>query len=117
MSGEEPTIQDVAGERAAALVHRARGLQSRMGSVFALGLMVSIGVGALTWYYAHIWQEHAGAPSRTPHRAAPQTDVPLPPLGRIDPPPATAAPTDAAAPAAGPAAVEIPLTQAPLQAE
>lgn len=100
MSGDESPAETVAGERAAALVHRARGLQSRLGSVLALGLMVSIGAGALSWYYAHLWHVRAATASHRAAGAATQPDLPLPSLGRIDPPAAPAAPT--AVPAAAP---------------
>ena len=109
MNADESAPPEVAGERAAAFVHRARGLQSRLGSLFALGLMVSIGIGALTWYYAHIWQVHRAPRTAVSSHAATSTDSPLPSLGRIDPPPVLV-PMPSPSPASAPA----PLVAQPL---
>jgi type IV secretion system protein VirB10 len=46
---EAPVVQ---GERANFIASSARSLQSRMTSVLAAGLMTSVGVGMLVWYYA-----------------------------------------------------------------
>jgi type IV secretion system protein VirB10 len=65
-----------------------RSLQSRVTNVLAIGLMSALGVGLLGWYYAHT----ASRPSAAKHaaEAASQSkaegDLPLPPLGKIDPP-------------------------------
>jgi type IV secretion system protein VirB10 len=42
----------VQGERGSPIVTRAQSLQSRMSSLLAAALMVSVGAGMLTWYYA-----------------------------------------------------------------
>ena len=116
MNADESAPQQVEGERGAAFVHRARGLQSRLGSLLALGLMVSIGIGALSWYYAHIWQmRRAPRAAVSPHSATP-ADSQLPSLGRIDPPAAAmpAAALTGPAPTPPPVSAPTPLVEAPL---
>src|SRR6185437_14852044 len=44
----------VAGERGIPSVNRARSIQSRVSSLLAIGLMMTLGLGFLTWYYARI---------------------------------------------------------------
>ncbi|HUY83706.1 MAG TPA: type IV secretion system protein VirB10 [Steroidobacteraceae bacterium] len=101
---------EVAGERAAALVHRLRGLQSRLGNVLALGLMLALGGAALSAYYVHVWHGRRDAPSAA--RRAQAADLPLPALGPIDPPaPTASADGPVAAPAILPAPA--PLVEAP----
>jgi type IV secretion system protein VirB10 len=115
---EEPIVE---GERGIASVNRAASLQSRVSSVLAVGLMSVLGVGLLTWYYAHTYARRGAvrqsAEAATKSRA--QGDMPLPSLGPIaapsllGPAPApplqpqtlTEIPVDAASPAmAGPSA-------------
>jgi type IV secretion system protein VirB10 len=92
---EESAIHVVGGERTTALVNAVRGVQSRMSSVLAAGLMILLGVSALTWYYAQALSRQgrarAAAQSTAANRA--QGEMPLPPLGRIVPPPTAAAST------------------------
>jgi type IV secretion system protein VirB10 len=89
----------VRGERAAASVSRTRSLQSRASSVFAGGLTILLGVGALTWYYANALTRPSrardAAQAVTLRRA--QGEMPLPSLGRIDPPAVAMASATAAA--------------------
>lgn len=65
-----------------------RTLQSRITNFFAIGLMSALGLGLLGWYYARTFS----APSQTREaaqsasRAQAKGDLPLPSLGRIDPP-------------------------------
>ena len=93
MNDPEPIEHEVRGERDATTVLGARSVQSRVSNVLALGLMSALGLGALTWYYAHAMQRQShvrqSAQSVTTQRA--QGDLPLPPLGRIEIP-ATMAP-------------------------
>lgn len=42
----------VAGDRGIPSMNRTRSVQSRVSSAFAIALMVSLGIGLLTWYYA-----------------------------------------------------------------
>ncbi len=112
---EEAALHVVGGERTTALVNAVRGVQSRMSSALAAGLMILLGVSALTWYYAQALtrqgRARAAAQSTAANRA--QGEMPLPSLGRIVPPPTAAASTppqgvgvDAALPVA-----EQPLTE------
>jgi type IV secretion system protein VirB10 len=85
--------QQVAGERGAALVHAASSVQSRLSGALAAGLMLLLGVCALSWYYAHALtrQQTARESARAASRDRAQGEMPLPSLGHIAPPP-TAAP-------------------------
>jgi type IV secretion system protein VirB10 len=94
----EPEAGGVAGERGTASVNRARSLQSRLSNVLAAGLMCALGLGALTWYYAHVFARSAHA-AQVAQRAAGRAasgDAPLPPLGPFSMPHATASTAPAA---------------------
>jgi type IV secretion system protein VirB10 len=103
---------EVRGERTATAVSRASSMQSRVSSVLAIGLMSALGLGMLTWYYAKAitrqsrMQQSAQAASTS--RA--QGEMPLPSLGRIDPP----APTPAAFDSAPLLPPDLPSSPAPL---
>jgi len=90
---------EVHGERTTAVVHAARTLQSRVGSVLAAALMITLGVTALAWYYAHAFtrttRAREAAQTEAAHRA--HGEMPLPSLGDIEPPRPNS-PTIAAAP-------------------
>ncbi|MGH8254617.1 MAG: type IV secretion system protein VirB10 [Steroidobacteraceae bacterium] len=94
-----PQAPGVLGERGVASINSLRSLQSRLSNLLAIGLMVALGVGLLTSYYAHTASRraHGRQAAQTAARAKAQTDMPLPPLGPIDPPaavaPAPVAPT------------------------
>ncbi|HYM43188.1 MAG TPA: type IV secretion system protein VirB10 [Steroidobacteraceae bacterium] len=83
----------VRGERTTAIVHAARSAQSRVSSLLAAGLMITLGLSALAWYYAHaltrVSRARQQAQSASTSRA--QGEMPLPSLGRIEPPMAIAA--------------------------
>ena len=88
-AGEQPTAAtSVRGERAAALVSAAQSVQARASSILAAGLMIVLGGGALSWYYAHA----LARPVRTRQSAQvsaasrAQGEMPLPALGPIEPP-------------------------------
>src|SRR5882672_4911043 len=87
----EPDAEDgaVDGERDTTAVKRADSIQSRVSSVLAVGLMSLLGLGMLTWYYANAMTRQSrarqGAQMQATNRA--QGEMPLPSLGRIDPPP------------------------------
>src|SRR5258708_36803856 len=85
-SGKENTVR---GERSATAVNRPSSMQSRISSVLAIGLMSVLGLGMLTWYYAHAItrQSRARQSAQTLSTNRAQGDAPLPSLGRIDPPP------------------------------
>jgi type IV secretion system protein VirB10 len=50
--GSTSESDSVRGERNTLAVNDARSLQSRISSVLAAGLMIALGVGGLSWYYA-----------------------------------------------------------------
>ena len=103
-----PDHHTVRGERSTVAVHRRRSLESRLGNVLALGLVCSTGFALLVWYYhaALVRSAHRdrGAALRAASRA--QTEMPLPPLGPIGPPPLSGAIQAAAASLHGPPAVQ-----------
>lgn len=78
----------IPGERGPASVHRARSLQSRVSNLLAAGLMMTLGVGALGWYYAHVFaqQKQADVASREAVQATAGGSAPLPPLGAFQRP-------------------------------
>jgi type IV secretion system protein VirB10 len=85
---ETGLVDSVAGERGISSVNRAASLQTRISNTLAFGLMGSLAVGFLAWYYAHVWmgrsQAHIAAHGTA--KNTPQGEMTLPPLGRIDPP-------------------------------
>jgi type IV secretion system protein VirB10 len=89
----------VRGERTTAIVHGVRSAQSRVSSLLAAGLMITLGLSALAWYYAHalgrVTRARQQAQSASSSRA--QGEMPLPSLGRIDPPKAVVSPAEPAA--------------------
>ena len=83
------TDESVAGERGVSAVQRPPSLQSRVSNFLALGLMGTLALGFLGWYYMH------SIGTRTSARVAAQSaaqekakgEMTLRPLGRVDPPP------------------------------
>lgn len=99
----EPVLphDKVAGERDGQALARAVSVQSRLSNVLAIGLMSVLGLGMLGWYYAQVFtrqaQTRSAANAQTQKLAA--ADLPLPGIGRVDPPlrdgpPANSAPPD-----------------------
>jgi len=114
-----------AAERGEAQVYRPRSLQSRVGGLLPLGIVLVLGVVVLGWYYSHVPGKHAMTPHPRGSGAGTGQDVPLPSLGRIDPP-VPAAPLaaaipgqDASSPLPGsePAPLMAPLPLAPAAAQ
>jgi type IV secretion system protein VirB10 len=89
MSDDGADESSVRGERDVTAVGRAPSIQSRISSFLAIGLMSVLGLGMLTWYYANAMtrQSRARQSARTLSTSRAQGDMPLPSLGRIDPPP------------------------------
>jgi type IV secretion system protein VirB10 len=87
---EEPKEEgeSVVGERGTASVQAARSLQSRVSNVLAMGLMGSLGLGFLVWYYAHTFarQGDSKRAAQTASRNQAAGEMALPSLGKIDPP-------------------------------
>jgi len=88
VSEGEPEYASVRGERDTTAVNRASSVQSRISSVLAIGLMSVLGLGLLTWYYANTMSRQSrarhSAQATSMNRA--QGEMPLPDIGRIDPP-------------------------------
>jgi len=107
----EVAEEAVRGERTTAIVHAARSAQSRVSSLLAAALMITLGLSALGWYYAHaitrVSRAREQAQSVATSRA--QGEMPLPSLGRIAPPPVIEAPV------APPQASERPLEPAAME--
>ena len=78
----------VRGERGASTVNGARSLQSRVSSFLAAGLMIALGVGGLSWYYANALgrQSHARQVAANAAANNAQGEMALPPLGTVAPP-------------------------------
>jgi type IV secretion system protein VirB10 len=114
MTEQELDRNSVLGERGDATVARTPSVQSRVSNVLAIGLMSLLGLGMLTWYYANTLTRQSrarqGVQSLSSKRA--QNDLPLPSLGRIDPPPAIPAPEPETVTA--PSALSMPLQEIPL---
>jgi len=116
MSDAGPDDASVRGERDVTAVNRAPSIQSRISSLLAIGLMSVLGLGMLTWYYANTMtrQSRAQQSARTLSTSRAQGDMPLPSLGRIDPPPPPPGPAFDAPPA--PALNPVTLREIPLEA-
>ncbi len=93
----------VDGERGTPAVHRERSLQARLRSIVAAALMGIFGLSALAWYYTGAIgrSAHARASAQKSTQSRVQGEVPLPPLGRVDPPPAADPPAAGEAPGNG----------------
>jgi type IV secretion system protein VirB10 len=88
-TGEEPEAPGVRGERALPLVSAVHNVQARLNSALASGLMIALGIAALTWYYAHALNRTTRV-RQTAQAAAltrAQGEAPLPSLGKIVAPP------------------------------
>jgi len=83
-SGESTVL----GERGIASINRARSIQSRVSNLLAMGLMSTLGLGLLTWYYAQVVSRHTQVrqDAQSASKAKAQGEMTLPSLGRIDPP-------------------------------
>jgi type IV secretion system protein VirB10 len=89
LSDTDPEQNEVRGERYETPVNRRSSMQSRISNLLAIGLMSILGLGMLTWYYAHAITRQSrarqSAQALSTNRA--QGEMSLPSLGRIDPPP------------------------------
>jgi type IV secretion system protein VirB10 len=107
----------VRGERDSTTLAHAPSVQSRVSNLLAIGLMSVLGLGMLSWYYANAMtrQTHARESARASSTKQAQSgDMPLPSLGRIDPPIADKPPPDLTPHAA--ALLPTPLREIPLEA-
>src|SRR5882757_506742 len=89
---EQEADSTVRGERDGSTLRQPTSVQSRVSNVLAISLMSVLGLGMLTWYYANAMTRQARARQSVQAASAKraQGDMPLPSLGRIDPPPAAA---------------------------
>ena len=112
---DENGSRTVRGERSTALGSGARSAQSRLSSLLAAGLMVALGLSALTWYYAHAFSRQNQMREAAQWGAATraQGEMALPALGRIEPPSAPAA-TSAPGAASISGAASVPGRAAPI---
>jgi type IV secretion system protein VirB10 len=88
MSESQSDTETVQGERSSAALTGVSSVQSRMSNILAIGLMSVLGLGLLTWYYVNALtrQSHARQSAQAMSAKHAQGDVPLPSLGRLDPP-------------------------------
>jgi type IV secretion system protein VirB10 len=90
-ANEDEGVNQVQGERDNS-VTRVLSAQSRISNALAIGLMSVLGLGSLAWYYASALMRQGrvkeSAQAASTKRA--QGEMPLPSLGRIDPPAASA---------------------------
>jgi type IV secretion system protein VirB10 len=89
---EQEAGSTVRGERDGTTLRQPPSVQSRVSNVLAISLMSVLGLGMLTWYYANTMTRQSRARQSVQAASArrAQGDMPLPSLGRIDPPPAAA---------------------------
>ena len=87
MNEEQPLGASVAGERDT-LVSDKPSVQSRVSNFLAIGLMSVLGLGMLTWYYANAMTRSTRARETAQAASTKRAsgDMPLPSIGRIDPP-------------------------------
>lgn len=78
----------VAGERGVASLHRTRSTQTRVSNLLAVGLMSTLALGFLAWYYTQTFARHSRAQAEVETRSKQQAqgEMALPPLGRVEPP-------------------------------
>ncbi|MGC1522486.1 MAG: type IV secretion system protein VirB10 [Steroidobacteraceae bacterium] len=117
MSSADPEQNEVRGERDETSVNRRSSMQSRISNLLAIGLMSILGVGMLTWYYAHALtrQSRARQSAQTLATNRAQGEMALPSLGRIDPPPPPVLPSSSMLPS--PTTLpEVPLDLSPATA-
>jgi len=112
---DENASRTVRGERSTALGSGARSAHSRLSSLLAAGLMVALGLSALTWYYAHAFsrQSHMREAAQSGAATRAQGEMALPALGRVEPPSAPA-PTSAPGAASISGAASVPGGAAPI---
>ncbi|MEO8467755.1 MAG: type IV secretion system protein VirB10 [Gammaproteobacteria bacterium] len=87
----EGELTSVEGERGESAVQRPPSLQARLSNLLAFGLIATIGLGLLGWYYSHM----VGARPRTAAVRSVKdnagAEIALRPLGRVDLPARSAA--------------------------
>lgn len=84
----EPAEDVVRGERSIPSVNRERSINARVTHALGIGVMVVLGVGFLSWYYATTFNRLADQEQRVKDTAASRAagEMKLPPLAPIEPP-------------------------------
>jgi type IV secretion system protein VirB10 len=84
--GEMSGNESVPGERGTPVVNSIRSMQSRVSSVLAAGLMIALGLGALSWYYTNALsrQKRMRQAAMTAATNNAQGEMTLPPLGAVE---------------------------------
>lgn len=84
----EPAEEGVRGERGIPSVNRKRSIHARVTHALAISVMVVLGVGFLSWYYATTFSRRADEEQRVKDTAASRAagEMKLPPLAPIEPP-------------------------------
>lgn len=79
---EHPVIE---GDRGIASVNQGLALQFRLSNLLAIGLMLVLGLGFLSWYYAHALnrQDQAREVAQGAVRSKAQGEMPLPSIGAV----------------------------------
>jgi type IV secretion system protein VirB10 len=101
-SGADPQTDTAAkvvrGERGIPSVNRERSIHARVTNALAIGVMVVLGLGFLSYYYSTAFKRRADEDQRVKDGAASRAagEMKLPPLAPIEPPQRIGAPTLAA---------------------
>ena len=101
-SGADPQTDNastvVRGERGIPSVNRERSIQARVTNALAIGVMVILGLGFLSYYYSTAFKRRADEDQRVKDGAASKAagEMKLPPLAPIEPPQRIGTPTLAA---------------------
>ena len=101
-SGVDPEVDTaskvVRGERGIPSVNRERSIHARVTNALAIGVMVVLGLGFLSYYYSTAFKRRADEDQRVKDGAASKAagEMKLPPLAPIEPPQRSSAPVLAA---------------------
>lgn len=84
---DDSEVPSIEGERATSAVRRPPSLQTRLSNLLAFGLMATIGLGLLVWYYANVvGGDRPRGPATSPAAESAGAEITLRPLGRVEPP-------------------------------
>src|SRR5580658_498591 len=114
-SEQSPAPDTVIGERSTSSVNQARSLQSRVSNVLAMGLMSTLGLGLLGWYYARTFTHQTDVKRAAQNASRNQAagEMALPSLGKIDPPALAVTQVLGPAPTPPPADADLNATASP----